>query len=51
MIGGPRSLLARILLWHGVAVIVTALAVSAMTSRLAKSSGEVDPKTRPSCDS
>jgi signal transduction histidine kinase len=29
VIGGPRSLLARILLWHGVAVIVTALAVSA----------------------
>lgn len=29
MIVAPRSLLARILLWHGVAVIVTALAVSA----------------------
>lgn len=29
MLRGPRSLLARILLWHGVAVALTALAVSA----------------------
>jgi len=29
VIRGPRSLLARILLWHGIAVLVTAVAVSA----------------------
>lgn len=29
MIRGPRSLLTRILLWHGIAVVVTAVAVSA----------------------
>ena len=31
--------------------LATALAVSAMTRRLAKSSGDVEPKTSPSCDS